>query len=80
MLRRQLPGIVHTVKGSHHLKVLEQVPAGASAWQPVADGKWMPADGGASNGRQWLHEPGATVVPAAGEEKLSCPRPGFAGN
>ena len=76
--RRQLPGVVHTVKGAHHLKVLEQVPAGASAWQPVADGKWMPADGGASNGGQWLHEPGSTVVPAAGEVKLSCPVLGLA--
>ena len=72
---------MHSVKGAHHLKVLAQVPAGGSAWQPVADGKWMPADGGRSNGGQWLHEPGSTVVvPAAGEEQLSCPRPGFAGN
>ena len=38
-------------------EVLEQIPAGQKAWQPVGEGKWMPFDGGAHNGGQWLHDP-----------------------
>jgi hypothetical protein len=72
-----LKGIIHTVKGAQHLQVLEQVPAGGNKWQPVASGKWMPADGGSSNGGQWLHAPDREVeATAATEPALSCPRPG----
>lgn len=72
-----LKGILHTVKGKEHLQVLEQVPAGGDKWQPVAAGKWMPADGGAGNGGQWLHAPDREVEATAdAEPALSCPLPG----
>ena len=40
-----------------HLEVKEMIPAGASDWVPVSVGKWMPFDGGPSNGGRWLHDP-----------------------
>ena len=56
-----LRGILHEVNGKEHLQVSAQVPKGGSAWQPVADGKWMPSNGGASNGGQWLHAPDGDI-------------------
>ena len=53
----KLKGTVHEVRGAKWLEVKEQVPAGKEAWQPVASGCWMPFDGGAHNGGQWLHDP-----------------------
>jgi len=57
-------------------QVLEQVPADGDKWQPVKAGKWMPFDGGSSNGGKWLHAPDREVVATADEEpKLACPLP-----
>ena len=53
----RLKGKVHEVRGARYLEVFEQIPAGKSEWQPVGEGKWMPFDGGAHNGGQWLHDP-----------------------
>jgi len=43
--------------GKKWLKVSSIQQAGSTSWVSVAgQGKWMPEDGGASNGGRWLHD------------------------
>lgn len=47
--------VVVAPSGQKHLRVVEMQPAGKKEWEEVDDGKWMPFDGGPSNGGKWLH-------------------------
>ena len=68
----RLKGIKHSVKGAQWLEVVEQIPAGKAAWQPVNQGCWMPFEGGSHNGGTWLHDP--ATWKGAGANADSCRR------